>query len=188
MRPINHPAARATVVNYRTPQYWARTRWGDEKRKPVLMPIVLEPAWGVVAWVDETPCKSATLMQAKALERNWTARLSVSHFLDVPPVSGKYKGQWVEKRSVALRLVREDVRAYGIWLCDVAADSWAYHDGGELAGGRIRTLDAEDLTGLILGTPAEEIAARKRERANDRAIKKILKQAEAAKGLTPQVP
>lgn len=149
MRPLNHPAARPTVVDYRGEAYWARTRWGDEQRKPKPVPIVLEPLGREILWVDETPCRSAALMRTKGLAAGWDARLSVSHFLDVPPVSGKHKGQWVEKRSVALRLARGDVRAYGIWHLDVEAGKWAFDSAQALEGGAVRTLNAAALAELL---------------------------------------
>lgn len=161
---------------YGTEAYWRRTKWpGDEREKPVLKPIVLSPAPGVVDVVMRTDCAAAAAMERKALAAGWRTMLSVSHFLDVPPYSGKHAGQWVEKRSVALRLARGDVRAYGIWI--FADGSWAYDSGEERRPGVARRLSAEDLTGVILDTPAEEIAERKRERARKRARKRAEKKA-----------
>jgi len=91
----------------------------------------------------------------KARKAGFAVRVTYSHFQDVPAVSGKHKGEWVETMSMCVRLVRGEgdfaTRAWGCWLG--TEDGWKYDSGQWWAPfiPRIVNVSATGFIGLITG-------------------------------------
>lgn len=144
------PGAAPTVVDYRGASYWAAV---GEKAAPVLVPIVLEPVGERVKWIADTPCAAARRLRDLAASSGWWAGLSRSKVLYPPAVSGKFKGVWVQREYIAVRLRRgREYVGFGIWK-QPEGGSWGFDSAGMLEGGKVRWLNLGQLEALVQGVP-----------------------------------
>lgn len=119
-------------IDYRGPAYWRRVEGLGAARSVILEPTPAQLAAGVrvLPFEGELP-KTAADLVALAGRAGWSAMATRSRFLDVPAVSGKYKGQYAEKVCAAIRLEHRGRMLIGaaFWLFDVTAGAWKADDG-----------------------------------------------------------
>lgn len=87
----------------------------------------------------------------RAERAGWTCRVTYSHFLAVPPVSGRMTGQWVPTHVQCVRLRGMFAQAWGAWH-GTEHDGWSWNSGQYLPlGGVLLSVGATELSGLITG-------------------------------------
>jgi hypothetical protein len=113
----NLPESSPTVVDYRTPEYWAAVRKTDPKaHSPSLTAVVIEPA----VQVSTTPCASARWYLENAGGFGWAVRATRARHRQPPAVSGNYAHRWAEYVTIAVRLLHRtrNLSAWGVWQYD----------------------------------------------------------------------
>lgn len=151
---------------------------GDGQPK-LLVPTPAQLAAGV-RLIDVDPgeyCRAVGLLVRKLESLGWRYRVTYSHFLAVPAVTGRFVGQWMPTHSQCVRMSGMFARAWGCWH-GTEEGGWGW-DSGQYwpTGGTVMGVSSTELTGLITG----KMTIRTDEGTGIRRVEETVKKAAAVR-------